>query len=1074
MNLRKPFCRYPLAALALGLLGAGILWAGYFLATFDLNDYREQLSAKLAQTLEMPVSLGAARIELREGGIAFYFSDLSIGTAQMPVELHARGLWLQLAWHGLFLKKPILTEIALDAPRLRIDPADPAEPSRDRPLDASLLAELRVKRFEVRDGILEWSRRSRGGTLRQITVNDLRMDLAGFGGNGATVFDITGHVAGRGDAARLSVRGSLEGFGLGVMDAAVWDLALDAKALDLSLLTEFLPEKTGVQADGAADLALFLKGAPARGAAVQIELSGKDLRGVPGTAFRQPVRFRHLLATGTWQHQAVDRHTLSQVALQLDDVRLAGEFRLTGGDGRHTVEGTLANGSIPLDTLRRWLPPAVTDKHRWLTRLLPGGRLALHHAAFRTVLPMAPETSVDFSLAEAAGRIEELRWQFSGDQSAELTGVAFRLTGDRWDFEDGTLNLNGLPATFSAALTREGDAARLTFDAAADLTAERFTALRGDRLPANFSLAGPIGARGELTGTTQAYRFDVQVDLAKLDLRYADQFHLPPGPGSLLQVRGNGTSGVLAVEDGTFTLTGFPGRLTGNFDWSAEPRLDLAATLQLPDLTRLAGFAPAVEKLKLQGGARLDVALTGPPGELRPRLAIELLEAGVPARGIVADITRLNGRLVLEGKGLRGDRLTGRLGKSPVSLRAAVADLAQPRLELDVRAPAVRADELIFRSDRAMLRDIEGRLILDRDGLAFAPVKVRLDGGTRATVTGSVSNFAEPRVELDIRGAYARVDEIIALWTDLSPQAKAARGVGRTGAEHKPLPPIRITAEAESGDLYGMKFANARALIVPTSERLLIHPLDFNVGAGYCTAQVLVDHAGTTSTLRVSGHAEDVDAFAVYNELLDRKSIMRGSLRGDFYLQGELGGEGFLPASFGKFSVSVRNGVMRHSPVLSTIFSLLNVSQLFSFKLPDVNSEGVPFSRLTAELAFDKGVISSEQVVIDSEALNMVYVGNYDMIRDELDLLAVVKPLRTIDKVVTRLPIAGWILGGEEKALITAQFKVTGRGADPDVEAIPITAMSRGILGIVQRTLGLPLKLIEDPAILWGGGGEKR
>jgi len=149
------------------------------------------------------------------------------------------------------------------------------------------------------------------------------------------------------------------------------------------------------------------------------------------------------------------------------------------------------------------------------------------------------------------------------------------------------------------------------------------------------------------------------------------------------------------------------------------------------------------------------------------------------------------------------------------------------------------------------------------------------------------------------------------------------------------------------------------------------------------------------------------------------------------------------------------------------------VSQLFSFKLPDVNREGVPFTRLAAELAIDKGVASSNLIVIDSEAMNMSYVGHYDMVKDNLDLLVVVKPLGTIDKVVTRLPIAGWVLGGEEKALITAQFRVTGSGSDPDIEAIPISAMSKGVLGLFQRALSLPLKLIDDPAILWGGGGKK-
>jgi uncharacterized protein YhdP len=143
-------------------------------------------------------------------------------------------------------------------------------------------------------------------------------------------------------------------------------------------------------------------------------------------------------------------------------------------------------------------------------------------------------------------------------------------------------------------------------------------------------------------------------------------------------------------------------------------------------------------------------------------------------------------------------------------------------------------------------------------------------------------------------------------------------------------------------------------------------------------------------------------------------------------------------------------------------------------ELPDVSGEGVPFSRLTIDARLDKGILSSDDLVIDSNAMSMSYVGQADMIRDRLDLLLVVKPLGTIDKVVSNLPIAGWILGGKERALITAQFKVTGPAEQPEVKAIPISAMSKGVLGIFQRTLSLPLTLAEDPAILWGGGGEKK
>jgi uncharacterized protein YhdP len=372
-----------------------------------------------------------------------------------------------------------------------------------------------------------------------------------------------------------------------------------------------------------------------------------------------------------------------------------------------------------------------------------------------------------------------------------------------------------------------------------------------------------------------------------------------------------------------------------------------------------------------------------------------------------------------------------------------------------------------------MLRDLNGKLLIDRDGITFRPVNVRLDGGTQATVRGTVKDFASPRVDLEIAGDFAKVEEIIGLWSDENPAAKAVRQA-RPHVDAAHFPAIRIALHVREGDLYGMKFSNASALIVPRAGHLLLHPLDFNVGAGYCTTQVLVDYAEAATVLRVSGHVENVDAFAVYNELLHRKSIVRGTLRGDFFLEGEIGGAGFLPTSSGNISATVRDGVMRQAPLFSTIFSLLNVSQLFELKLPDINLEGLPFTLLTTELALEKGVLSTQHLVIDSAAINMSSVGQYDMVNNQFDLLVVAKPLGTIDKVVTRLPIAGWILGGEEKALITAQFKVTGPGEKPKVEAIPITAISKGVLGIFQRTLSLPLRLIEDPAILWGRGGEKK
>ena len=77
-----------------------------------------------------------------------------------------------------------------------------------------------------------------------------------------------------------------------------------------------------------------------------------------------------------------------------------------------------------------------------------------------------------------------------------------------------------------------------------------------------------------------------------------------------------------------------------------------------------------------------------------------------------------------------------------------------------------------------------------------------------------------------------------------------------------------------------------------------------------------------------------------------------------------------------------------------------------------------------------------------------------------------VKPLRTVDQVLTKIPIAGWLLTGSEKALLTAHFSIKGKSSDPEVVPIPITSLSEKVLGIFKRVLGLPGKLVTDPGVI--------
>ncbi|MCD4688344.1 MAG: AsmA-like C-terminal region-containing protein, partial [Desulfuromonadaceae bacterium] len=124
---------------------------------------------------------------------------------------------------------------------------------------------------------------------------------------------------------------------------------------------------------------------------------------------------------------------------------------------------------------------------------------------------------------------------------------------------------------------------------------------------------------------------------------------------------------------------------------------------------------------------------------------------------------------------------------------------------------------------------------------------------------------------------------------------------------------------------------------------------------------------------------------------------------------------------------------------------------------------GMPFSSMEGSFVLRDGVLTTEDLQVTSNAMILSLVGAVDLVKEELTFLLGVQPFGTVDQVITRIPIAGWLLTGEDKALITAHFAITGPSKAPKVQAIPVTSVSSKVLGIFKRVLGLPGKLVTDP-----------
>jgi hypothetical protein len=85
-----------------------------------------------------------------------------------------------------------------------------------------------------------------------------------------------------------------------------------------------------------------------------------------------------------------------------------------------------------------------------------------------------------------------------------------------------------------------------------------------------------------------------------------------------------------------------------------------------------------------------------------------------------------------------------------------------------------------------------------------------------------------------------------------------------------------------------------------------------------------------------------------------------------------------------------------------------------------------------------------------------------------------VQPLQTVDKVISRIPVVGWILTGGDGSLITTYFEAKGSWAGPQVTAIPVKSIASGTLNIFRRVFELPVRVFTDSGEVLLGNQKER
>ena len=157
----------------------------------------------------------------------------------------------------------------------------------------------------------------------------------------------------------------------------------------------------------------------------------------------------------------------------------------------------------------------------------------------------------------------------------------------------------------------------------------------------------------------------------------------------------------------------------------------------------------------------------------------------------------------------------------------------------------------------------------------------------------------------------------------------------------------------------------------------------------------------------------------------------------------------------GTVQTEMREGRVKKFALLGNILSFRGIASVGEMK-----QDGFAYRSMTAKGHFEGGAFMVEEAFFDSDAVRLAAHGRVDLLGANSQLTVLVGLLTRVDRLAGAIPIFGDVFGGSMTAL---PMSVNGDIRNPIIVPLGPRAVSDQLLGIFERTLKLPGKLLVKP-----------
>jgi uncharacterized protein YhdP len=391
---------------------------------------------------------------------------------------------------------------------------------------------------------------------------------------------------------------------------------------------------------------------------------------------------------------------------------------------------------------------------------------------------------------------------------------------------------------------------------------------------------------------------------------------------------------------------------------------------------------------------------------------VRLREVHLKHRKVPVPLSLAEGQFFATPEQIRFDRLNGRLGDSPIVLSGSITHSSPP-----VSPNAVKSS-----GSTESIRNLSFQMtspLLDLDPLL-------------------------PKQERSSPTSFEKVREWLSNWS------------------------VDGKVEVAKGKYRSFYYENLKGEMKTINGTLFLRPFQFQSDGGDFWGEGWIQPTGRGLKFEIKPRISNMESKSFIRTLFgkgeEERVIITGRVHVDkVVLSGE--GENFQKIKeslSGGLRFEIEKGMIERWKILSRIFSILNVSQLFMGRLPDLKTKGLPYHSMMATFQMRDGVASTQDFLVDSDAMKITMTGKVDLGKSSVNARIGVHPLVTIDKVLSNVPIAGYILTGKDKGFISFFYEVKGNLEDPKIESVPLKSIEEPTWGIIKRLLLTPLRPFQN------------